>query len=603
MTTAEPRVTSDVRLYLRLLREARPYWAHIAGLLALSLLSTPIALLQPLPLKLAVDSVIGTEPLPRILHAIVPGTTSDSTAALLLIAMLLVLVTLLSSGLDMASTVLKTYTGNRMTVAFRARLFRQLQRLSLTFHDSRGSADSLYRVLNDAPAVQNVAIDGVIPFVTSTFMLVTMSCVILRINWQIGLAALTVGPVIAVISHTYRRRLRPQHRVLKVAESRAQSVIQEVLQSVRVVKAFGQEAREEERYRSRADESVKMKMQLAASESWYGMLFAVTTSIGTALVLYVGAMQVRANVISLGDLVLIMGYLGQLYGPIERLGKRAATLALYLTSAERAFAVIDEPTDVAEKPDARPLVRAAGAVVFDDVTFGYESSRAPVLSSVKFDVPAGASVGIVGITGSGKTTLVNLLTRFYDPTSGRVLLDGVDARDYRVADLRNQFAIVLQEPVLFSTTVLENIAYGRPGASREEIVAAAQAANAHNFIERLPGGYDTLVGERGMRLSGGERQRISLARAFLRDAPILILDEPTSSVDLATEGLILDAMKRLMDGRTSFMIAHRPRTLEHCDFILTVTNGRIQFAPQASAFAADASPEYVPSSIRASARN
>jgi ATP-binding cassette subfamily B protein len=576
-TTSSPRSTSDFRLYLRLLRQAKPYWGHVAGVLALSLLATPIALLYPLPMKLAVDSVIGSEPLPAVLDTIVPGAAPGSGRILLLVSALLVVVTVLSSVLDMAVTVLKTFTGNRLTVAFRAQLFRHLQRLSLTFHDARGSGDSLYRVLHDAPAVQNVAIEGVIPFVTSTFTLVTMTYVMMRIDWQLALVALSVGPIIALISHTYRRRLRLQHRALKTAESRAQSVVQEVLQSVRVVKAFGQEDREEERYRTHADESIRARMRLATFESGYGLLSGLTTSVGTALVLYVGVSHVRANVISLGDLLLIMGYLGQLYSPIKTIGRRAATLAAHLTSAERAFALLDEAPDVVEKRNAVPLTRAAGAVAFEHVTFRYDASANPVLSDVSLDVPAGARVGIVGITGAGKTTLVSLLTRFYDPTSGRVLIDGVDARDYRLVDLRNQFAIVLQDPVLFSTSILENIAYGRPGASPADIIEAARAANAHDFIERLPDGYDTLVGERGMRLSGGERQRISLARAFLRDASILILDEPTSSVDVATEKVILEAMARLMTGRTTFMIAHRTDTLERCDFILTVADGGIRF--------------------------
>jgi ATP-binding cassette subfamily B protein len=269
-----------------------------------------------------------------------------------------------------------------------------------------------------------------------------------------------------------------------------------------------------------------------------------------------------------------MVYLTQLYSPLKTLSKKAAGLQSHLASAERAFALLDEAPDVVERPHARPLARAAGAVAFRHVSFAYGADP-PVLRDVSLDVAPGARVGVAGPTGAGKTTLVSLLSRFVDPTAGGVLLDGVDLRDYRLADLRNQFAIVLQDTVLFSASVAENIAYARPGAGEAEVVAAAEAASAHEFIVNLPQGYQTLVGERGMRLSGGERQRIALARAFLKDAPILILDEPTSAVDLRTEAQIMGAVRRLMRGRTTFLVAHRLSTLEDCDVVLRVEHGRV----------------------------
>jgi ATP-binding cassette subfamily B protein len=349
-------------------------------------------------------------------------------------------------------------------------------------------------------------------------------------------------------------------------------VVQEVLGSLRVVQAFGQENREGERFVRRSGESVRNRIRVAFIEGGFALILGLITATGTAAVLFIGVRHVRAGTLTLGDLLLVMGYLASLYAPLNQLSKSKATLQGWLVSAERAFSLLDEVPDVIERPQARALARASGAVTFTDVSFAYRENH-PVLRNVSLEVDPGTRVGISGRTGAGKTTLMSLLTRFYDPTAGQVLLDGVDLRDYRIADLRNQFAIVLQEPVLFSTSVAENIAYARPGASEEEIVKAAKAANAHEFIIGLPRGYESRVGERGMSLSGGERQRIALARAFLKDAPILILDEPTSSVDTETEAAIMEAMERLMRGRTTFMIAHRLGTLANCDARLQIEDG------------------------------
>jgi ATP-binding cassette subfamily B protein len=296
--------------------------------------------------------------------------------------------------------------------------------------------------------------------------------------------------------------------------------------------------------------------------------------VGTAAVLFVGVRNVQTGVLTVGELLMVMAYLTQLYGPMETISQKVGDLQSSLASAERAFELLDETPDVTEKHHARRLVRARGGIEFRNVSFGYEGTVS-VLHDISFSIAPGTRLGIVGKTGAGKTTLVSLITRFYDPTAGAILLDGVDLRDYRIADLRNQFGIVLQEPVLFSTSIAENIAYARPGARWHDIISAADAANAHDFIRELPEGYETVVGERGMRLSGGERQRIALARAFLKDAPILILDEPTSSVDTKTETAIMEASERLMQGRTSLMIAHRLSTLEHCDARFEIEYGKL----------------------------
>ena len=316
------------------------------------------------------------------------------------------------------------------------------------------------------------------------------------------------------------------------------------------------------------------RVKLAMLESAYGIVSNVLTATGTAIVLYLGVHSVLAARLTVGELLIIMAYLVQLYGPLTAIGDRIIALQPAKASLKRALELLDEAPDVAEHPQARALTRAHGAVEFQGVSFGYHGEQ-PILHDVSFAIPAGTRLGIAGKTGAGKSTLLSLLMRFYDPNTGQVLLDGVDVRDYKLADFRNQFAIVMQEPVLFATSIAENIAYGRPGARMQDIAEAAKVANAHDFIAALPDGYNTRVGERGLRLSGGERQRIALARAFLKDAPVLILDEPTSAIDVKTEAMIMEAMQRVMEGRTTIMIAHRLSTLDVCDARLTLDHGRI----------------------------
>jgi ATP-binding cassette, subfamily B, bacterial len=582
-----PRGYGDLALFWRLLRIARPYWPHLGILLLISLLSSPLALLTPLPLKIAVDSAIGSHPLPGFLDALLPDAATRSVGTVLVLAVgLAVAVALLTGLLELLSSVLSVYTGEKLVLGLRARLFHHAQRLSLLYHDSRGATDSAYRIQYDAQSIQWIMTSSIPSLATAVVTLIGMVYVTFRIDWQLALVAMTVSPFLFVSAWAYARGLRPRWIKVKQLDSSALSVVQEVLGSLRVVQAFGQETRERERFVRRSAESVQKRIRVAVIEGGFALLIGLLTTAGTAAVLFIGVHHVRSGTLTLGNLLLVMGYLASLYAPLNQLSKSKATLQGWFASAERAFALLDEVPDVVERPNARPLARASGAVVFKDVSFAYRENH-PVLRNVSFGVDRGIRVGISGTTGAGKTTLMSLLTRFYDPTAGQVLLDGVDLREYKIADLRNQFAIVLQEPVLFSTSIAENITYARPGASEAEIVEAAKAANAHEFIVCLPQGYESRVGERGMSLSGGERQRIALARAFLKDASILILDEPTSSVDTGTEAAIMEAMERLMRGRTTFMIAHRLGTLANCDARLEIEDGCVvrleqQLIPTAS---------------------
>jgi ATP-binding cassette, subfamily B, bacterial len=570
------RRQSNVRLYHRLLLEARQFWLHIAVLFALGLLSTPVTLLGPLPLKLAVDSVLGPHELPGWLASLLPaGTKRSDVMVIAAVAALAILLALAKQLLELGSTILLSYTGEQLVLAFRAKLFRHLQRLSLSYHDAAGTATATFRMQYDAPAIHWIMIDALIPLLSSLLTLIAMVVVMAGVDWSLAFVSMTIVPVLYVLSQFYNRRLKLQWREVKNVESSTMSVIEEVLSSVRVVKAFAQEEREQQRYLDRARRNLREQVKLTLTGGSFGLIVGLVLATGTALVLFLGVRQVQAGRITLGDLILVMSYLALLYTPLQTVSRTAASLQGSLVSAERVFEILDQTPEVVEKPHARPLARARGQVEFEAVSFAYRAER-QALREVSFAAPPGAQVGITGMTGAGKSTLVSLLLRFYDPSAGRILLDGVDLRDYRLHDMRNQFAVMLQEPLLFSASVADNIAYARPEASESEIIAAAQLANAHDFIRVLPRGYRTPLGPRGAQLSGGERQRLSLARAFLKDAPILILDEPTSSVDGQTEAGILKGIKRLMEGRTTFMITHRLMTLEKSDILLLLERGRLQ---------------------------
>lgn len=558
---------------LRILRQSRRCWPHLAGIAALSLLSMPLTLLYPLPLKIAVDSVLGQQPLPAFLLHFLPSMRPRPVAIGFAVALLLV-IALLANLQGLASWYLQTYTGEKLVWDFRAELLDHVQRLPLAFHDRYGPTDSVYRIQHDAPSIQYVAIQGVVPLITALFTLLGMVYVCAHIDFQLALVALAISPALFALSLGCSRMVRRRSQEIKELDSTALSVIQEVLGSIRLVKAFGQEDREQGRFVRHSSKRMSGQVQLSMMQAVFNVLIGLTIAAGTAAALYIGVRHVRSGLLTVGSLLMVMAYIAQMYGPLQLLSTKATDLQAWFTSLDRAFLLLDQAPEIAESLRALRLARARGSFEFRDVSFAYDKSGRG-LQHVSFEVPAGTRVGIVGVTGAGKSTLLNLLMRFYDPVEGQVLMDGVDIREYRISDLRRQFAVVLQEPVLFAASIAENIAYGKPDAGDDEIEAAARAASAHEFISRLPELYETSAGERGARLSGGERQRISLARAFLRNSPILILDEPTSSVDMQTEAAIMQATEALMQGRTTFMIAHRLHTLKSCDMILVLEHGRL----------------------------
>jgi ATP-binding cassette subfamily B protein len=566
---------TDLSIFKSLLNKIKPYWIHIVGIFLLSLLSTPLALLTPFPLKIAIDNVLNSDQLPDLLIKFLPSIILQSNTSLLIFAAVLtVLIALLSQLQSLGDSLLRTYMGEKLTLDFRAQLFHHVQRLSLSFHDMTGTSDSIYRIQYDTSSLKRIAIDGIVPFFTAGITLISMFYITFQLDWQLSIVAMGISPILFTIAALYRRKLKQKYKEVKKLESSAYSVVQEVLTGLRVVKAFGQENREQKRFMSHSDETMDARIRLTISEEALRILLGLTTAVGTAIIIYLGVLHVQNGLLSLGELILVMGYVSQLYSPLKTISSKVISLQSHLASAERVFTLLDMPQDVPQKSKAKSIRRAHGEVEFREVSFSYNGGS-PVLTGISFEVPAGTRVGITGMTGAGKSTLMSLLTRFYDPTFGQILLDGVDLRDYKLARLRKQFAIVLQDTMLFSTSIKENIAYAKPRATKKQIVSAAKSANAHEFILNLSEGYKTHVGERGMSLSGGERQRIALARAFLKDAPILILDEPTSAIDMKTEGEILEAIERLMEGRTTFMIAHRITTLTNCDLLLLLEDGRL----------------------------
>jgi ATP-binding cassette subfamily B protein len=566
-----PVVTKRFPVLWRVLCESRASSGPLVAIAGLSLLSLPLTLLYPLPLRLVVDNVLGGAPLPNFLAKL--SVHSKGSALFLAIAVLLGTAVIVNLQ-GLAGWWLQTYTGERLVWDFRAKLLNHVQRLPLSLLERYGATDSVYRIQHDAPSMQYVVIQGLVPLLTSFLTLAGMIYVTVEIDPDLALVALAVVPILLALTIACSRMVRVESQAVKDLDTRAMSVIQEVMGCIRVIKAFGQEDQEHKRFVRRSTRRRSGQLRLASRQALFNMLIGLTISGGTAASLYIGVKHVRAATLTIGSLLVVMAYIAQLYQPLQVLTGKISDLQSWMTSLERCFEILDKQPEIAESPEALPLVRARGEFEFRNVSFEYGTTGRG-LTELSFKIPAGSRVGIVGATGAGKTTLLNLVMRFYDPTQGQVLLDGVDLREYRIADLRRQFAVVLQEPVLFDASIAENIAYGKRSAMDKEIVAAAKSACAHDFIMKLSKGYESPAGERGMGLSGGERQRISLARAFLRDSPVLILDEPTSSVDTNTESAILGATASLMEGRTTFMIAHRLNTLRCCNMILVLDQGRL----------------------------
>jgi len=562
-------------IYLRMLPYCRPYRLVMGVVVLITFAQTGLTLLDPWPMKILVDNGLSGKPLASQFTSIFPFLTRNARAVVLFAVLAGIALWLVGMALDIVGGYLKGRANDSITMDFRADMFNHLQRLSFSYHDQTTVGDSMYRLDNDTSFVSTMIWGNFRHLTTSIVTLVGMVWIVFHLDWLLAVIALAVAPILYGSAVFYGKHFKDKIKRVKSMESMSGTIVQEVLSCLRVVKAFGTEDREQRRFEEQSWETLRARWRLSLQETLYGSTLSFITHIFRSLILLIGGFHVVEGRLTVGGLLVILAYTGNIHGPLEETSSTLTDMQLSLASAERTLEVLDVQPEIQDRPGATSLDRVQGAIAFENVSFGYYADH-PVLHDVSLKAPPGSVVAIVGPTGAGKTTLSNLIARFYDPSSGRVTLDGHDLRDLTIKTLRANIALVIQEPILFSGTIRENIAYGRPDASREEVIAAAKAANADDFIQNLPNGYESEVGARGVRLSGGERQRVAIARAFLKAAPVLILDEPTSSVDSRTELVILNALDRLMAGRTTFIIAHRLSTIRRADQVLVIEDGCIR---------------------------
>jgi subfamily B ATP-binding cassette protein MsbA len=551
----------------------RPHATLLAVAFAAMLVEGGADLLEPWPLKVIFDYVLGSKHVPAWLATTLLAG-HDRMSILNAAALAVIAIAIVGAIGSYTEKYLSTTVAKRVGYDLRHLLYHHIQRLSLAFYEQQQTGDMVVRLTSDIEAAEDFIGTAVLGIVLNLMTLAGMVGVMFYLDWRFSLIGLSVAPVLFVVVYRFTRRIKRNAREVKKRESDLASVVQESIASVRVVKAFAQEDFEEGRLDRESQQTVDVSLRARSVKARLSPLVDVLVSIGTCLVLWYGVRLVLADRLSSGALLVFVLYLGKMYKPMKDLSKMSDTWSKAAVSFERIGEILAVERLVRDQPGARPAPAFKGRVAFENVRFGYAADR-PVLDGVDLVVEPGQRAAVVGLTGSGKTTLLGLIPRMYDVTDGRITIDGRDIRSYTMASLRCQIGMVLQETVLFHTSVATNIAYGRPGATRDEIVRAAKLANADAFIRRMPQGYDTVLGERGDTLSGGQRQRIAIARAIVRDAPILLLDEPSAALDPESEVLIFKGLDRLMAGRTSITIAHRLATVRNADVIFVLKDGRI----------------------------
>lgn len=531
--------------------------------------------LGPWPLKIVLDNVIGHKASHGWLFKVIRGTVgTDASRVLLFACVAVLLIALLDAICTYGEKWVTTTVGQWVTHDLRRRLYTQVQRLSLAFHDQSKTGDLISRVTSDIDSIQTFIVSGLLSIIVDVATIVGMIVVLFYLSWRLTLIAMTVVPVLFTIVYTYTRKVKKYSREVRQHEGKMISVVQEVLGSIRVVKAFARENYEVHRLEGESLETVEAALRARRLKARLVPAVSVVTGIGTCLVLYFGGMSALRAGVTGGTITVFLSYIKSMYKPMQDISKIMDSYSKADVGYERIKEVIESDGEMRDAPDAITAPKLRGDIRFEHVSFGYAPDRL-ILKDVSLHAAAGEMVALVGPTGSGKSTLVNLIPRFYDATEGVVRIDGYDVKKLRQKSLRDQISLVLQDTVLFSGTIWDNIAYGRPEATSSEIVAAATAANALEFIEKLPQKFDTAVGERGITLSGGQRQRIAIARAIIRNTPILILDEPSSGLDAQSEHLVFEALDRLMAGKTSIVIAHRLSTIRNANRIYAIQDGQV----------------------------
>jgi len=547
----------------------RPHWKTMSLALAAVLGETITDLLEPWPLKIVVDNLLQSKPLPSWLTGIVSHLGQDKLAVLNFAVVSVAVIAIIGAISSYTEKYLTTSVGQWVMHDLRRTLYQHIHHLSLAEHDEKRTGDLISRVTSDIQSVQDFISSALLDMLVNVLTLAGMVAVMFYYNWRFALIALSIAPALFLVVWILTKRIKQASRAVRQKEGELANIVQEVFTSIRVVKAFSREDYEQRRFEEQSLENVETALQARSLKAKLSPIVEVLAAIGTCLVLGYGARLAMAGQLSAGDLIIFLAYLSKMYKPMRDLSKMGDTVSKATVSYERIQEILNAVSRVRDLPRARRAPAFKGKVEFDRVSFSYSPDN-PILKDMSFQIEPGKVAAFVGPSGAGKSTIMSLIPRFYDPTSGQVKIDGSDIRGYTLHSLREQMSFVLQDTVLFRVPIWQNIAYGKPEAQRAEIMRAAELANAHEFIEKMPDGYDTMVGERGVSLSGGQRQRIAIARAIIRNTPILLLDEPTSGLDAESEQAVFEALGRLMEGKTSIVIAHHLATIQKADVIFVV---------------------------------
>ena len=557
---------------LRALQYFRHDGLRLVLVFLLMLASIGLSVLKPWPLALIVDSVLGSKPLPRWSADLFQQW--DKSIWLVGLSAAIFLLHLAQAGFSSAQNFLSIKVGLRGLTWVRTEVFAKLQKLSLRFHQGAQSGDLIFRASWDTYSFQTLFQHGLVTFVGAFLSLLLMVFVMTKLNGRLTIAALALVPLLVLVIKLFGKKMGERAASAQQADSKVTSLVQQNIASMQLIQSYTREEFEKSRFGKLASMAEQDRISQHGLELLYGFSLAILFGAGATLIAWLGAQEVLAGRLSVGELLIFIAYLAQLYEPLNQLSHVGATVSAASAGTRRVFEILDTAEEVKDNGAKKQELKVQGAIEFQKVSFGYDARR-EILHEISFALASGECTAIVGPSGSGKTTLLNLLPRFFDPTTGSIKLDGVDLRELSLKGLRTQISLVLQQPVILPASIAENISYGKPGASFEEIQTAARWANADLFIEQLPQKYDTIIGEGAARLSIGEQQRINLARAFLKNAPILLLDEPTSALDADSESLMLDSLERLIEGRTTLIVTHRLGMIQRADKILVMEGGRV----------------------------